>query len=59
MTQRLLYVGLMWIAYISLFGIALYYNEGLAGLMFRLTLRVMLVYASAEAGLLASLKAED
>lgn len=41
-TQRLLYAGLMWVAYISLFGIALYHNKGLAGLMFRLTLGVML-----------------
>jgi hypothetical protein len=58
-TQRLLYAGLMWVAYLSLFGIAVYHNEGLAGLMFRITLGVMLVYTSAEAGLLASLKTGD
>lgn len=48
----------MWVAYCSLFGIALYHNEGLAGLMFRLTLGVVMMYASAEVGLLASLKTE-
>lgn len=58
-TQRWLYAGLAWVAYISLFGIALYHNEGLAGLAFRLTLGVMLIYASAEAGLLASIKSQD
>ena len=59
LTQRWLYAGLMWVAYLSLFGIALYHNEGLAGLVFRLTLGVVLIYASAEAGLLASLRIED
>ncbi len=58
-TQRWLYAGLMWIAYLSLFGIALYHNGGLAGLMFRLTLSVVLVYTSVEAGLLASIRTED
>jgi hypothetical protein len=58
-TQRWLYAGLMWIAYLSLFGIALYHNEGLAGLMFRLTLSVVLVYTPVEAGLLASIRTED
>lgn len=59
LTQRWLYAGLMWIAYLSLFGTALFHNEGLAGLMFRLTLGVVLIYASAEAGLLATLKTES
>ena len=58
MVQRWLYAGLTWVAYIALFGIALYHNEGIAGLAFRLTLGVMLVYASAEAGLLASVKTQ-
>ncbi len=59
MAQRWLYAGLTWVAYFSLFGIALYHNEGLAGLAFRLTLGVMLLYASAEAGLLASVKLQQ
>lgn len=37
-TQRWLYAGLAWVAYFSLFGIAIYHNEGIAGLAFRLTL---------------------
>ncbi len=57
--QRWLYAGLAWVAYFSLFGIAIYHNEGMAGFAFRLTLGVMLIYASAEAGLLASLKRDD
>lgn len=57
--QRWLYAGLAWIAYFSLFGIALYHNEGVAGIAFRLTLGVMLVYASAEAGLMAAVKTEE
>jgi hypothetical protein len=56
--QRWLYAGLAWVAYFSLFVIALNHNEGTAGLTFRLTLGVMLVYASAEAGLLAGIKRE-
>jgi predicted transcriptional regulator len=56
MIQRWLYAGLMWIAYLSLFGIALYHNEGGAGFAFRATLGVMLLYASIEAGLLAEVK---
>lgn len=56
MTQRWLYAGLMWVAYISLFGIALQHHEGIAGLTFRFTLGVMLSYTSLEAGLLASIK---
>jgi len=56
MAQRWLYAGLAWVAYFSLFLIALNHNEGAAGLTFRLTLGVMLVYASVEAGLLASVK---
>jgi hypothetical protein len=44
-TQRWLYAGLAWVAYFSLFVIALNHNEGAAGLTFRLTLGVMLVYA--------------
>jgi hypothetical protein len=56
MTQRWLYAGLMWVAYLSLFGIALYHNEGGAGVAFRATLGVMLMYASIEAGLLAKMK---
>jgi hypothetical protein len=56
--QRWLYAGLAWVAYFSLFVIALNHSEGTAGLTFRLTLGVMLVYASVEAGLLASLKRE-
>lgn len=54
--QRWLYAGLAWVAYISLFGIALFHNEGIAGLAFRLTVGVVLLYASMEAGLLASVK---
>jgi hypothetical protein len=38
--------------------IALNHNEGAAGLTFRLTLGVMLVYASVEAGLMAGIKRE-
>jgi hypothetical protein len=57
-TQRWLYAGLAWVAYFSLFVIALNHNEGAAGLTFRLTLGVMLVYASAEAGLMAGIKQE-
>jgi hypothetical protein len=56
MVQRWLYAGLMWVAYFSLFGIALYHKEGTAGFAFRATLGVMLVYASIEAGLLAEVK---
>jgi len=56
MTQRWLYAGLAWVAYLSLFLIALSHNEGAAGLTFRLTMGVMLVYASVEAGLLAGVK---
>jgi hypothetical protein len=58
MGQRWLYAGLAWVAYFSLFVIALNHNEGTAGLTFRLTLGVMLVYASVEAGLLAGVKRE-
>jgi hypothetical protein len=57
-TQRWLYAGLAWVAYFSLFVIALNHNEGLAGLTFRLTLGVMLIYASVEAGLMAGIKQE-
>jgi len=57
-TQRWLYAGLAWVAYLSLFVIALNHKEGAAGLTFRLTLGVMLVYASVEAGLLAGIKQE-
>jgi hypothetical protein len=57
-TQRWLYAGLAWVAYFSLFVIALNHHEGAAGLTFRLTLGVMLVYASAEAGLTAGIKRE-
>ena len=56
--QRWLYAGLAWVAYFSLFVIALNHNEGAAGLTFRLTLGVMLIYASVEAGLLAGIKRE-
>jgi len=58
MTQRCLYAGLAWVAYFSLFVIALNHNEGVSGLTFRLTLGVMLIYASIEAGLLAGIKRE-
>jgi hypothetical protein len=57
-TQRWLYAGLAWVAYFSLLVIALNHHEGAAGLTFRLTLGVMLVYASAEAGLMANIKHE-
>lgn len=56
MTQRWLYAGLMWVAYFSLFGIALYHREGAAGFAFRATLGVTLLYASVEAGLVAGIK---
>ena len=56
--QRWLYAGLAWVAYFSLFVIALNHNEGVSGLTFRLTLGVMLIYTSIEAGLLASIKRE-
>ena len=46
------------VATVSLFVIALNHNEGTGGLTFRLTLGVMLVYASVEAGLLAGIKRE-
>jgi predicted transcriptional regulator len=58
MAQRWLYAGLAWVAYFSLFVIALNHNEGIAGLTFRLTLGVMLIYASVEAGLLAGVRRE-
>jgi hypothetical protein len=58
MAQRWLYAGLAWVAYFSLFVIALNHNEGIAGLTFRLTLGVMLVYASVEAGLMAGVRRE-
>jgi hypothetical protein len=58
MAQRWLYAALAWVAYFSLFVIALNHNEGTTGLTFRLTLGVMLVYASVEAGLLAGIKRE-
>ncbi len=58
MTQRWLYAGLAWVAYFSLFVIALSHNEGMAGLTFRLTLGVVLLYTSVEAGLLATIKRE-
>ena len=57
-TQRWLYAGLAWVAYFSLLVIALNHNEGTAGLTFRLTLGVVLVYASVEAGLMAGIKHE-
>jgi hypothetical protein len=57
--QRWLYAGLTWVSYFSLFGIAVYHHEGIAGFAFRLTLGVMLIYDSVEAGLLASIKRED
>jgi hypothetical protein len=57
--QRWLYAGLAWIAYFSLFAIALYHNEGVAGFAFRLTLGVVLIYTSAEAGLLAQIKIKN
>jgi hypothetical protein len=57
--QRWLYAGLAWIAYFSLFAIALYHNEGIAGFAFRLTLGVVLIYTSAEAGLLAQIKIKN
>jgi len=56
--QRWLYAGLAWVAYFSLFVIALNHNEGMAGLTFRLTLGVVLLYTSVEAGLLAGAKRE-
>ncbi len=56
--QRWLYAGLAWVAYFSLFVIALSHSEGTAGLTFRLTLGVVLLYTSAEAGLLAGIKRE-
>src|SRR5574341_692139 len=59
MTQRWLYAGLAWVAYFSLFVIALNHHEGVSGLTFRLTLGVMLIYASIEAGLMASIKSGD
>jgi hypothetical protein len=59
MEQRWLYAGLAWIAYFSLFAIALYHNEGIAGFAFRLTLGVVLIYTSAEAGLLAQIKIKN
>src|SRR5689334_13944151 len=49
MIQRWLYAGLAWVAYFSLFAVALSHHEGIAGLTFRLTLGVMLIYASVEA----------
>jgi len=58
MAQHWLYAGLAWVAYFSLFVIALNHNEGTAGMTFRLTLGVMLVYASVEAGLLAGIRRE-
>lgn len=58
MIQRWLYAGLAWVAYFSLFVIALNHHEGVSGLTFRLTLGVMLIYASIEAGLIASIKRE-
>jgi hypothetical protein len=58
MPQRWLYAALAWVAYFSLFVIALNHNEGIAGLTFRLTLGVMLVYASVEAGLMAGVRRE-
>jgi hypothetical protein len=54
--QRWLYASLAWVAYFSLFVIALNHNEGTAGLTFRLTLGVVLVYASVEARLLAGIR---
>ena len=48
----------MRITYFSKFVIGLNHNEGVSGLTFRLTLGVMLVYASIEAGLLAGIKHE-
>ncbi len=55
MAQRWLYAGLAWVAYFSLFVIALNHHEGVSGLTFRLTLGVMLIYASVEAGLTAGI----
>ena len=42
MAQRWLYAELTGVAYVALFGIALYHNERAAGLAFRLTLGVLL-----------------
>ncbi len=58
MVQRWLYAALAWVAYFSLFIIALSHKEGTAGLTFRLTLGVVLLYTSVEAGLLAGIKRE-
>jgi hypothetical protein len=51
--EQWLYAGPAWVAYISLFEIALYHREGIAGFALRLTLGVVLIYASADEGLLA------
>ncbi len=54
--QRGLYAALVVVSYVVLWLVALAHGEGLAGIAFRSTLGVLIVYSLAEAGILANLK---
>jgi hypothetical protein len=56
--QRGLYASLVIVAYVVLWLVALAHGEGLAGIAFRSTLGVLIVYSLAEAGILAGLRQE-
>lgn len=54
--QRGLYAALVVVAYFVLWAIAYAHGEGLAGIAFRATLGVLIVYSLMEAGILAGLR---
>lgn len=56
--QRGLYAALVVVAYVVLWAVALAHGEGLAGIAFRATLGVLIVYSLAEAGILAGLRVD-
>lgn len=54
--ERLLYASIAGVAYVVLFGVALEHGEGLAGVSFRATLGVLLLYSMIQAGVLAGVR---
>lgn len=54
--QLWLYTGLVVVAFVGLNVIAVAHQEGLAGIVFRATLGVLIVYSIAESGILANIK---
>src|SRR5574341_100442 len=54
--QRFMYAALATAAYVALWVIAISHGEGAAGIVFRLTLGVLLGYSVFESGILASIK---